>query len=289
MSVNIQTIKEIGPYLRRELGGIYPDTETGAFARIIASYLFKQAGKNVTPLPETRLTVWQSDRVREICRELLTGKPIQLVLGETSFCNCTIRLSGNTLIPRPETEELVDLIIKESKGFSGRLIDIGTGSGCIAIALAVNLPASRVSGMDISEKAISDAIQNARLNNANVEFFTGDIMAPDLTRCGKNDIIVSNPPYVRESEKKLMAANVLDFEPHEALFVPDPDPLRYYAAILAASTDILVPGGKIYFEINEALGKEMHELVSRSGFTGIETIKDLNGKVRIIKAIKNGR
>lgn len=288
MSVNILTIKEIGPYLSRELGSIYPDNETGALARIIARHLFSQTGEHFSSLPETRLAAWQSDRVRAICRELRTGKPIQLVLGETNFYNCIIKLSGNTLIPRPETEELVDLIIKENKGFSGRLIDIGTGSGCIAIALAVNLPASRVSGMDISEKAISDAVQNALLNNANVEFFTGDITAPDLNRCGKNDLIVSNPPYVRESEKKLMAANVLDFEPHEALFVPDPDPLRYYAAILAASTDILVPGGKIYFEINEALGKEMNELVSRSGFTEIETIKDLNGKSRIVKARRNG-
>ncbi|MCU0455734.1 MAG: peptide chain release factor N(5)-glutamine methyltransferase [Bacteroidales bacterium] len=286
--MNIRTIKEIGPYLAGELGGMYPDTETGAFARIIARHLFRPGEEHLTLLPETRLTIRQSDRVRSICRELRAGKPIQLVLGETSFYNCTIRLSGKTLIPRPETEELVDLIIKENKGFSGRLIDIGAGSGCIAIALAVNLPASRVSGMDISEEAIAEAVRNARLNNADVDFFTGDIMAPDLNRCGRNDIVVSNPPYVRESEKKLMAANVLDFEPHEALFVPDSDPLHYYAAILYASRYILLPGGKIYCEINEAMGKEMTELLVRSGFTGIEILRDLNGKERFLKARKNG-
>jgi release factor glutamine methyltransferase len=287
MSVNIRTIKEIGPYLARELRDLYPETETGAFARIIGRNLFRTGDGNFTLLPETLLTQKQSDQVKSICRELRTGKPIQLVLGETSFYNCTIRLSGKTLIPRPETEELVDLIIRENKGFSGRIIDIGTGSGCIAIALAINLSASSVSGMDISEEAIAEAVRNALLNKADVDFFAGDIMDPDRKRCGRNNIIVSNPPYVRESEKKLMAANVLDFEPHEALFVPDQDPLRYYAAILAVSPDILLPRGKVYFEINEAMGKEMTELVRRSGFTDTEIVKDLNGKERFLKARRN--
>ncbi len=261
MSVNIQTIKDIRSLLDRELAGVYPETETGAFANIIIRTLFRSSGSHIHALPENRLTQKQAEHVLSICRELKRGKPLQYILGETSFYNCTIKVSGETLIPRPETEELVDLIIKENKGFRGTILDIGTGSGCIAIALALNLPGTTVTGIDISEGAISKARENNRFNNTTVSFLSADMMNFDATQFIKTDIIVSNPPYVRESEKVRMAGNVLDFEPHAALFVPDSDPLMYYRAILKIAGNILVPGGKVYFEINEAFGKEMTGLL----------------------------
>lgn len=270
-----------------ELAGIYPDTEIGAFANIIARSLSSTSKIQLPPLPQNRLTKKQAGRIAGICRELKRGRPLQYILGETSFYNCTIRLNGNTLIPRPETEELVDLIVKENRGFSGTILDIGTGSGCIAIALAVNLPGSSVAGTDISEGALAMASENARLNNASVRFFMADILNFDAARFGKTGIIVSNPPYVRESEKKMMAPNVLDFEPHAALFVPDQNPLVYYRSIMDIAEVILENGGKIYFEINEASGKEMASLFQEHGYAGTGVIKDLNGRDRIIKGIRH--
>jgi release factor glutamine methyltransferase len=232
----------------------------------------------------------QSSRIINICEELKTGKPYQYVLGETSFYNCTIKVDPSVLIPRPETEELADLIIQENKGFKGKIIDFGTGSGCIAIALAVNLPAADVIATDISEKALSLAGYNARLNNASVRFIRDDIFNPnpELTEPGAG-IIVSNPPYVRYSEQKLMKNNVTGFEPHLALFVDDSNPLVYYKALLGIADKILSKEGKIYFEINEALGNEMSALLDSYGYSDIGIIKDINGRDRIIKGIHNVR
>jgi len=192
------------------------------------------------------------------------------------------------LIPRPETEELVDLIIKENLNFSGRIIDLGTGSGCIAIALALNIKGAELTGIDISEEAISISKENALLNNAVVNFETDDMLNPVKIADYKAGIIVSNPPYVRESEKSLMNRNVIDFEPHQALFVPDSDPLVYYKAIAHIAKKILTPGGMVYLEINEALDKEMMLLFDSEGYTGLKIIPDLSGKQRILKGVKNG-
>ena len=174
------------------------------------------------------VTSEQVKRVVDICKELKTGKPIQYILGETIFYDCIIRVNNATLIPRPETEELVDLIIRENRGLPGNIIDIGTGSGCIAIALAANLPGAVITGIDISDEAIRIARENALLNNVAVSFVKGDIFNFDYEIVNKAEIIVSNPPYVRNSEKQFMSKNVLDFEPHNALFVTDSDPLVYY-------------------------------------------------------------
>ena len=190
------------------------------------------------------------------------------------------------MIPRPETEELVDLIIGENRGFTGAILDAGTGSGCIAIALAVNLPGTRVTGMDINEGAIKISEENAILNKAKVSFFASDIFNPAPGSMHNIQIIVSNPPYIRESEKKRMSENVLDYEPYTALFVPDSDPLVYYRAILDLAETALIPGGKVYFEINEAMGEPMVQLLEGSGYSGVKIVKDINGKERIIKGNK---
>ena len=287
MSVNIQTIKEIRPFLERELASIYPSTEISAFTNIIIKTVFSTSKLHNIALPESILTRKQAHQIISICMELKEGKPLQYVLGETSFYNCTIKVNKDTLIPRPETEELVDLIIKENRGFRGSILDAGTGSGCIAIALAINLPGTRVMGFDISEGAIFLARENAVLNNATVDFFTADMANFNYNSALKTDIIVSNPPYVRESEKKLMAGNVLNYEPHNALFVPDYEPLIYYNHILKLAKNILAEGGRVYFEINEAMGSEMKDLLSENGYSDIVIKRDLNDRERMIKGIRN--
>jgi release factor glutamine methyltransferase len=287
MCVNIHTLKDIRPYLSGELASIYPETEINAFANIIMKTLFKVSKLHILTLPECRLTEKNANKVISICRELKMGKPLQYILGETCFYNCLIKVNSATLIPRSETEELVDKIVKENKGFRGTILDIGTGSGCIAIALAVNLPGTRVLGFDISEGAISLARENALLNNASVDFFTADMTNFDIDSIGNIDIIVSNPPYVRESEKNLMAGNVLNYEPHSALFIPDFEPLKYYNHILKIAKDILVRGGRVYFEINEAMGAQMKDMLSEHGYTDIVVNRDLNGRERMIKGIRN--
>jgi release factor glutamine methyltransferase len=238
-------------------------------------------------LPETPVQKKHVRRITGICSELKKGRPLQYILGYTEFYNCTIHVDRNTLIPRPETEELVDLIIKENRGFAGLILDVGTGSGCIAVALAINLPATSVKGFDISEGAIKKARENATLNKARVTFLVADIFNPDAGLFPGTGLIVSNPPYIRESEKKQMAANILGHEPPAALFVPDSDPLVYYKAIIELATHILVPPGKVYFEINEAMGKPLSELLIKSGYSSVEIIKDLNDKERIIKGLRN--
>jgi release factor glutamine methyltransferase len=287
MGLKIQTIKDIKLYLGDELKGLYPETEIIAFANIIKTK-FRFTKLLTFAFPESAVSGKEAAEIVRICRELKAGKPIQYVIGETSFYNCTIKVNSCTLIPRPETEELVDLVIKDNRGFTGSLLDIGTGSGAIAIALAVNMPGCTVTGTDISDSALDKARENALLNNASVTFTRSDVFDCDTGLFSATGIIVSNPPYVRESEKKQMGKNVLDFEPHSALFVPDNDPLRFYVAILAIAGRILVTQGKVYFEINEALGKRMIELLASRGYSGIRVINDLNGKERFITGIKNG-
>lgn len=287
MGVKIQTIKDIRFYLARELKGLYNEPEI----RILADILIRTVS-GITKLHQLydNLYVIKTIEAEEIIRyteELKTGKPIQYIIGETTFYNCKIKVTGATLIPRPETEELVDLVVKENKDFKGNIIDFGTGSGCIAIALAANLRSASVTGIDISEEALHVARENAVLNKVNVSFLNGDIFSTDGKLAGKAGIIVSNPPYVRDSEKTLMAKNVLDFEPHQALFVGDSDPLVYYNAILKLADNILLPGGCIYFEINEVMGSLLIQLFESFDYADIKIVRDLNDKERIIKGRKN--
>lgn len=288
MGVKIQTIKDIRFYLKKELEGIYQEKEISSLASIIIKTVTGVSKLHDLYMGEGPVTDGQAGKIADICNELKTGKPVEYILGETLFYNCIIRVTGATLIPRPETEELVNLVISENKGRRSTILDIGTGSGCIAIALAANLPGSEVTGIDISEDALITAQENALLNSVNVSFLAGDIFDFDIMSVKKSDIIVSNPPYVRDSEKTLMNKNVLDFEPHSSLFVADNDPLKYYKAILKVAVEILKKGGRIYFEINEAMGRSMVHLLEMEGYSEIEIIPDINCKERIIKGTKNG-
>jgi len=282
----IRTIKDIKPLMIRELIAIYPEPEINALSTIIIKTVFGVSRLHSLIQPDDSVSRKKADEIISICNELKTGKPLQYILGETSFYNCVIKVNPDVMIPRPETEELVDLIIKENKGCSGEILDAGCGSGCISIALAVNLPGTRVTGIDICEGAVKTSEDNAILNDVNVTFLVADILNPNHNLKVNAGIIVSNPPYIRESEKEQMAKNVLDFEPQNALFVPDSDPLLYYKAILKMADTNLIHGGKIYFEINEAMDRKMTELLKSSGFSSVEVIRDINGKNRIVKGIK---
>jgi release factor glutamine methyltransferase len=287
MGVKIQTIKDIRFYLARELNGVYMEPEIRALTNILIKTVkgtvkLHQLYDNGYPV-----TVREAEKIIEIAEELKTGKPIQYILGETTFYNCTIKVNSSTLIPRPETEELVDLIIRENKGYKGNIIDFGSGSGSIDIALAANLPFAMLTGIEISDDAIRIARENAVLNKVKVSFEKGDIFALDPEAMYKAGIIVSNPPYVRSSEKLLMGKNILDFEPHQALFVTDSDPLIFYKSILEVADKVLLPGGRLYFEINEVMGKPLVQLLESFNYSEIEIVMDINDKERIIKARKN--
>jgi release factor glutamine methyltransferase len=287
MGMKIQTLRDIRSCLSRELQGVYPEPEINALANIIIKTLPEIKKLHQIYNPDQVLSAENVEYINSVIEELRTGKPIQYILGYTEFYNCRIRVTGATLIPRPETEELTDLVIKENSGYNGTIIDFGTGSGCIAIALAKNLPDSFVTGTDISDEAVQVAVSNAELNKVKVNFLREDIFNPVKLLSVRAGIIVSNPPYVRNSEKALMHKNVLNFEPSMALFVNDSEPLIYYKSILETAGRILLPGGKVYFEINEALGNEMAALLEEFKYSEKELVKDINGKTRFIKGKKN--
>lgn len=284
MAVNLQTIKDIRSYISGELEGIYDCNEVSSLSLLILEKVLGIKSRFELNDKDRKITEEQQYEIVRICKEMKTGKPWQYISGETIFYDLLINVNEHTLIPRPETEELVDLIIKENKDFSGRIIDFGTGTGCIAIALAAHLPGTHVTGVDISAEAVNTAEENARINNVKAVFQQTDIF--NFSSDELFGIMVSNPPYVRNSEKTLMHMNVLDFEPHTALFVDDKDPLVYYRAILEISGKYLMPEGKIYFEINEAMGKEVLKLLEDHKLGEAEIIKDLNGKDRFAKGIK---
>lgn len=251
--------------------------------------------------PDLRLSESELLTLHFAVKELLKNKPVQYVIGETEFCGMRFFVNENVLIPRPETQELVEKLAVSSYQFSSfrpkrsgvekspanvSILDIGTGSGCIAISLAKLIPNSDVTAVDVSEKAIEVARKNAENNGVKVHFVLDDILEPQNPNLIDNqfDIIVSNPPYVCESEKSEIRANVLEHEPSTALFVPDSDPLIFYRKILEFAQKALKPNGQIWFEINEKFGKETAELCREKGFKNIEIIKDFRGKERVVRA-----
>lgn len=283
MAFNLQTIRDIRNHISGELKEIYPEEEIQSLFEIMVLHVLGGSKADLLGNPQRRLTNEESGRIMSFCNELKTGKPVQYITGETVFYNCRIRVGPGVLIPRPETEELVDLVLRENRDFSGTITDACTGSGCIAIALARNLPAAGITGLDNTPPALKTASENALLNRVSINFILSDILKNGIADAPKPDIIVSNPPYVRESEKALMHRNVLEFEPHSALFVPDDDPLVFYRAILESGNRVMDRGGRVYFEINEAMGESMVNLMESLNYTGIRVVSDINGRDRIIK------
>jgi len=234
---------------------------------------------------EPRLSESVIKRLEQATDLLRKGYPVQHITGKSHFLGLDIKVNNSVLIPRPETEELVEWIIKEHKETHGlSILDIGTGSGCIAIALAKHLPGSEVRGLDISQAALEIAEINALQNRVKIELFRADIFDEGFCRSSdRYDLIISNPPYVRESEKSRMRKNVTDFEPPGALFVPDSEPFRYYQAILNLAQIQLEWGGALYLEINEHLSAEFESWLKDLGYRKCEFRKDINGKVRMVK------
>lgn len=273
-------------YVRKSLIRFYSHQEIEAFISIIFYHIYNYS-KNELILNDAK-ALPESDfiKIKEIVARLQLKEPIQYILGSAEFYSLTFKVTPDVLIPRGETEELVDLILKDDENKNLKVLDIGTGSGCIPISLKKNNPQFGVFSCDISEKALRLAEANAKQNNVSIQFFPFDILSDQMFPFTEFDLIVSNPPYVTNKEKALMDANVLEHEPHRALFVPDNDPLLFYRAIIQKSKSILVPTGTIYFEINEAYGNEVVKLLKNANFKTV-LIKDLNGKDRIVKGSKN--
>ena len=238
--------------------------------------------------PSMRLDEEQYARLSDAVKRLLDGVPVQYVTGKAWFDGLLFHVDESVLIPRPETEELVQLTASELPlGKPLRIWDVGTGSGCIAIALAKRFPQATVTAFDISEKALATAHKNAVLNKVDVDFVCDDVLNPRSEVWNQPvDLVVSNPPYIRESEKAAMEPNVLDHEPHLALFVPDEDPLLFYRQILTLVKPQLTPGGSVWFEINEAMGEEMVKLGREMGFE-TEVQNDYCGKPRFTFLVTN--
>ena len=271
--------------IHQQLDALYPSGELRELIRWIM--------EEVAGIPPYRLlllddvlTDKQRLQIEVIVDRLAKKEPIQYILGETTFCGLPVHVSRDVLIPRPETEQLVRLIVNDfSSCPSPRILDIGTGSGCIAISLASLLPASCVTALDISSSALRVAADNATLNHVSVSWTCVDIFSSEAESCLEQyDCIVSNPPYIMEHEQLEMDASVLDYEPHKALFVPDTDPLLFYRRIVQLAKSHLMADGWLYFEINEQCGDAMLELLDSGGFSQTTIIKDYFGKDRMLKA-----
>ena len=278
-------MKSIANKINKGLADIYSAGEVSALTRILATELLGVSQMAFYMKDDIALTAEQESSLDNAIERLKKHEPIQYILGYSDFCGLRFKVTPATLIPRPETSELVEWIANESNG-TERILDIGTGSGCIAVSLASKLPKSSVSAWDISAEALAVATENSKANGYAVTFKQVDILAYEPTN-EQFDIIVSNPPYIKEVEKEDMEANVLDWEPHTALFVPDSDPLLFYRTIAEKATKMLRPGGKLYFEINRAYGKETVDMLSALGYTDIELRKDFADNDRMIRAVKN--
>ncbi len=278
------TVQQGIQYVKTQLSDLYPAMEIQSFQRLLFMHLLNCKAVDIYVNYTKILSDLQEKSLFEMVHELARYKPLQYILGTTEFYGLSFKVSPDVLIPRPETEELVDWIIKDNSNRAASILDIGTGSGCIAVSVAKNLSQASVMAMDISDKALLVAGENAKQNNVHVELIQDDILHANLSLYGNIDIIVSNPPYIARQEMKEMSANVLDFEPHIALFVEDAEPLIFYKSIISFAKQKLVSHGKIYFEINEAYGKMLTIVLESNNFCNIVLRNDINGKQRMISA-----
>jgi len=282
------TTRALTDHLASTLAAAYPVPEAAAIAALVAEHLLgldalqrrMRAQDAVSPAVQQQLPALEA--------RLLAHEPVQYVLGTAYFAGMELEVTSATLIPRPETEELARLVVQENRG-SGALavLDVGTGSGCLALALACALTRARVLAVDISEAALVVARRNGARYAPHVQFQQVDILKknPAGVAPGALDVLVSNPPYVRESERAQMRANVLAWEPATALFVPNADPLLFYRRLGALGRELLRPGGGLYLEINEALAAETEELLRSQGYAEVRGIADMFGKARMVRAV----
>lgn len=278
-------MNKIVAYIRSRLQPYYTAEEVSALSRIVCCDLLGQAPTDYYLGKDIVLSSKKEQELEDILQRLSRFEPLQYIEGRTLFLGRELLVAPGVLIPRPETEELVELMLKELPA-DARILDVGTGSGCIAISLAKELPDALVTAWDVSPEALSVARANARKLQADVRFVECDVLACQVDEVGLYDVIVSNPPYVTEAEKADMEPNVLQWEPSLALFVPDDDPLRFYRRIAVLGRGMLADGGRLYFEINRAYGREMVEMLRAMGYVGVRVEKDLSQNDRFVIAEK---
>ena len=282
-------VRDIMALFHEELDAVYCSGEVGVFLEMLFGAFL--GWDKVRLLTSKEQTIDQSDLLRFhwALEDLKRQRPVQHIIGYTDFCGCRIKVTPDVLIPRPETEEMVNSLtpVSSPTGEGRRILDLCTGSGCIAIALKKAFPQAEVTAVDVSEKALVIAKENAESNNTDINFIQADLLAHNyLLPTTHYSLIISNPPYVRESERAQMAANVLDYDPSLALFVPDDDPLRFYKAIANIAKDHLAPQGMVVVEINEALADETCDVLRGIGL--LPTVHtDFRGKSRWVSAVWN--
>ena len=272
-------------YIRTQLKSTFSQGETRAFTRLILEEVCNLSFSEIASCKFNDLSDNKKQNIISIVKRLQNNEPIQYILGNTEFYGLKLKVTPAVLIPRPETEELAEWILQETKHPTPHILDIGTGSGCIAIVLAKKLKDATVYAWDVSDKALEVAKENARDNDVSVNFSEIDALKPQPVK-QHLQIIVSNPPYIREMEKELMTNNVLDYEPHMALFVPNNKALLFYNRIADIAQEQLISNGWLYFEINQAKGAEVVQLLKEKGFVNVELKQDISGNDRMIRAMK---
>ena len=278
--------------LWHQLAPVYGEGEAKAMARLVFEVRFGLTLSDICIGKDTQLSADSQAELAEILRRLLCHEPVQYVLGVADFCGRQFLVTPSVLIPRPETEELCQWVTASemtegnNRSESLRILDVGTGSGCIAITLAAELPEAKVTAWDISEDALLVACENALLNGVTVDFELQDVLLATAAAQQTKDIIISNPPYICNKERATMEANVLEHEPHQALFVPDDDPLLFYRAIAKLGQQMLSYGGWLYFEVNPLFAAQLARLLSAMSYYDIEIKEDQFGKQRMIRARK---
>ena len=281
-------MKQLTQILHNALAQISDESERNAIVRAICCEILGISATAYYLKEPITLTTKQESLLNDITKRLLQGEPLQYIEGRAPFCGMNFIVNPNVLIPRPETAELVDWIISDHATQQPHILDLGTGSGCIAISLSKQMPQATVEACDISEGALEVARANNNENGTSVDFFHHDILDLTTPLPHSYDILVSNPPYIMQSEATDMEQHVTEWEPHTALFVPDNDALRFYRAIAEiGKTDALKPGGHIYIEINQALGAETVALFENYGYKKVTLRKDIFGNDRMIKGVKS--
>lgn len=273
-------------YIEKELTGLYPKTEVQGFIRLIFWHVLQLNYTELVLRQNQKLKISSKKRIEEIVERLKKFEPIQYILGITEFWGLRLAVNPSVLIPRPETEELIQWIKTTVEDKKSSVVDIGTGSGCIALALKKEMRNAGVTGVDISAESIFTACQNAEMNRLDVTFKQADILQWEKEKWEPVDLIVSNPPYVRELEKNAMHSNVLKYEPESALFVSNTNPLIFYRRIADFARRYLNANGWLFFEINEYLGEELTQLMAVKNFKSVKIKKDINGKNRMLRCRK---
>lgn len=273
--------------LQTALATVLPASEAKAAAAIIMEDVAGYTRTKIFTDGDRLLSEYMENKLLAVLARVKAGEPVQYAVGRARFMGNDFAVGPGVLIPRPETAQLVDMIADRYSHRSDlAVLDIGTGSGCIAISLARALPFARITATDISDAALATATANATALRTNVHFEKEDIFNAPLPAAPLYNIVVSNPPYIAESERADMDARVVDFEPDTALFVPDADPLKYYRAIGRYALAALVPGGGLFFEINQRFGAETRQLLEQMGYTRVEVVRDYKGNNRFITAIR---